>query len=84
VSALSNESRVQFELGHEEAIVLFELLADFQSEDALVIPSSAERLALIRLSGALERVLVDVFRTDYKEILRAARQRLVEQAGEMK
>jgi len=75
------KERVQLELGRDEAVVLFELLADFQYEATLAIPSTAERLALHRLGGALESVLVDPFRPDYLDILSAARRSLSEQYG---
>jgi len=75
------QQRVQVELAHDEAVVLFELLADFQYQATLSIPSTAERLALLRLGGALESVLVDPFRSDYLDILSTARRNLSEQYG---
>ena len=75
--------RINFELSHDEAVVLFELLADLPDGGPLQIPSSAERLALLRLSGALERVIVDPFCSDYRDVLSEARRRLSKQAGEL-
>ena len=42
---------VNLQLGIDEALVLFEMLADFQRQPSLTVATSAERLALIRLHG---------------------------------
>lgn len=72
---------VNLRLGIDEALVLFEMLADFQGQPSLSVATSAERLALIRLCGVLETTLVEPFRPDYQEILGAARARLKAQSG---
>jgi hypothetical protein len=69
------------ELGRSESLVLFDLLADFDSQTQLDIPSSAERLALIRLHGALESAMVEPFQPDYQKLLASARAKLVAQDG---
>jgi hypothetical protein len=74
--------RAAIEIGVDEAIVLFELLADLDTnQQALELNSPAERLALVRLHGALEQNLVESFSPDYSELLKSARSRLSEQAG---
>ena len=75
------QQRVQFELAHDEALVLFELLADLGDQASLSIPSTAERLALRRLFGALESALVEPLYPDYANLLKAARGSLSEQYG---
>ena len=72
---------VNLHLGIDEALVLFEMLADFQSAPSLTVTTPAERLALIRLHGVLETTLVEPLRPDYRELLGAARVRLKEQLG---
>ena len=67
-------------LGIDEALVLFEVLADFQSQPSLAVPTAAEGLALIRLHGLLEKTLVEPFRPDYRELLEGARARLKAQS----
>ena len=74
---------VNLQLGIDEALVLFEMLADFQSEPSLTVATSAERLALVRLHGVLEKTLVEPFRPDYRELLGAARSRLKAQSGDV-
>src|SRR6185312_551706 len=68
---------IQLDLDHAAALVLFELLADFREETALVIPSEAERFALFSLVCSLESVLAEPFRPDYLEIVSEARKSLV-------
>jgi hypothetical protein len=63
---------VQIDLSEDEAVVVFEWLSDFDVE---AIPS-AERAALNGLLSALERVLAAPFRSDYADVLAAARVRL--------
>ena len=55
---------MDLQFGIDEALVLFEMLADFHSQSSLAIQSPEERLALIRLHGALEKSLVEPFRRD--------------------
>ena len=51
-------------------------------QSSVAVPSSAERLALIRLHGVLEKSLVEPFRPDYQQVLEAARARLRAQFGD--
>lgn len=75
------DSIISLEIGRDEALVLFELLADFYSQPKLDIPTAAERLALVRLHGALEKTLVEPFRKDYLTLINEARARLSAQSG---
>ena len=69
------------QLGIDEALVLFETLNEFYDQPSVAVPSDAERLAFIRLHGALEKSLVEPFRPDYQKLLEAAKARLVAQFG---
>lgn len=71
-----SDKKINFELGRDEALVLFELLAGFYDESTLDVPTPAERLALVRLHGALERTLVEPLQPDYRILLASARDRL--------
>jgi hypothetical protein len=59
------------------------MLAGFYSQPTLEIGSSAERLALLRLHGALEKALVEPFRPDYGKLIDEARSLLSAQFGKM-
>jgi hypothetical protein len=76
-----SDEAMTLKIGRDEPLVLFELLADFYSQPALDIATIAERLALVRLHGALEKTLVEPFRPDYKQLLDSARAHLRAQAG---
>jgi hypothetical protein len=78
-----NEAKVLLEISEDEALLLFELLADFSNQSSLEIPSTSERLALARLHGALEKTLVIPFSENYRDLLSAARLRLADQAGKV-
>ena len=69
-------------IGKSEALVLFDFLADFHQERSLDVNDNAERLALVRLHGALESTLVEQFSSDYREIISAARNDLTQQWGD--
>jgi hypothetical protein len=75
------EEIVSLQLGIDEALVLFELLAGFYDQPALEIPSAAERLTLLRLHESLENELLEPFQPDYQEKVNAARARLLAQFG---
>jgi len=77
----SMNDNVTLTIPRVEALILFELLIDFYREAEIPVRDNAERLALVRLGGALERVLVEPFREDYKQIMAEARQRLNEEWG---
>jgi len=69
-------------IGKPEALVLLDFLADFHQERSLDVKDNAERLALMRLHGALESTLVEHFSSDYREIISAARNHLTQQWGD--
>jgi hypothetical protein len=68
-------------IGKSEALILFDLLTDFHSESSLQVIDNAERLALVRLHGALESTLFEQFSADYREIISTARNDLTRQWG---
>jgi hypothetical protein len=74
----SNET-VTLIIGKAEALILFELLHDFHRQPTLEIKDDAERLALVRVHGALESTLLEPFSKDYAEIISAARSDLLQQ-----
>jgi hypothetical protein len=60
-----------------EALILFELLANFHEESSIQVRDQAERIALWNLSSLLEKSLVDLFSPNYKELLLQAKQKLI-------
>ena len=75
------EDKINLELGRDEALVLFELIADYNMEPELKLQDPSERIALNLLVGAFEKTLVEPFTPGYLELVKAARSRLVEQHG---
>ncbi len=71
---------IDFPLGMDEALVVFEFLETVSKEALREIASEAEVLALMRVAGAIERTIPEVFAPDYKDLLAAARERLERQA----
>jgi len=71
---------ISLELTHDEALVLFEWIHGVEEERRFrqVVSQSAEVVALWALSGALEKALAEPFAPDYRELIRAASQRLVQ------
>jgi hypothetical protein len=75
---------VTLDISDDEALVLYDLLADYAEHDTgrqLTIRSAAERNALWALSAALDKLLVAPFQENYKEQLAAARARVEERGG---
>jgi hypothetical protein len=70
---------VAITLEKDEALVLFELLA---SEKLVKSIDVAERNALWALEGALEKKLAEPFSAEYAELLKSARQSLVDRYGQ--
>jgi hypothetical protein len=72
------------ELSDDEALVLFDLLADYATKDDgrnLPIRHASERNALWTLEASLERQLTAPFQSDYGAQLEAARLHLEEMNG---
>ena len=76
-----SDDNVSLTLSRDEALVLFELLAEYDREPELKLPNHPERIARVRLCGAFEKTLVEPFRPDYLDLLNAARSRLVKRYG---
>lgn len=70
---------IAINLEDDEALVLFDLLASKQLEDAIGVP---ERKALWALEALLEKTLTAPMRPDYSRLLEAARQSLMERYGD--
>ena len=75
------DSTTTLTLERAEALVLFELLSDFDSQPCLPLRTPAEKLALTRLHGALEKVLVEPFMPEYHSLIDEARSELTAQAN---
>jgi hypothetical protein len=67
---------IDISLGRDEALILFELLFDLSGKTSFSLDDSVDRLALVRLHGALESTLVEAFDPAYDALLHAARARL--------
>lgn len=75
---------VNLELSPDEALVLFEWLSRTDQDDALepLVEHWSEQLALWAVLGKLEGVLAEPFDPSYKELLLAARERMVAEVTE--
>jgi hypothetical protein len=67
---------VSIGLTKDEALVLFEFLSRFSSQDVLEIQDQAEERALWNLACSLEKVLAEPFSERWVEIISEARERL--------
>lgn len=70
---------VTITLEQDEALVLLELLSSEKLEASVDTP---ERNALWALEGALDKQLAEPFSPNYSELLKKARQSLLERYGE--
>ena len=77
-----DDQPVSLALTQDEALVLFELLSRYDDTESLSTEDNSEVLALWRLHGTLQKVLVTPFLPDYAERLEAARERLRVQYGD--
>jgi len=68
-------------LGRAEALVLFEMLADYHNQPCVEVRPPADKIALVRLHGALEGSLVEPFMPDYRSLVDEARSELATEAG---
>jgi len=67
---------IAIRLSHDEALVLFDFFSRFDDSDDFTLRHNAEYLAFSRHSAQLDTALVEPFRPEYAELLRAARERI--------
>lgn len=67
---------IEIKLTGDEALVLFEFLSRFDESQALEIVDQSEERVLWNLHGDLQKKLVEPFKSDYRDLLRSARNRL--------
>jgi hypothetical protein len=72
---------VTLTIGRAEALVLFDLLADFRVQAHLPIRDAAQRATLRYLEYCLEKAIVEPFSPDYDQALEVARQAVVTKWG---
>ena len=70
--------KIDITLTRDEAIVLFEFLSRFSDNNELSIKHPAEVTVLWRLTGLFEKILSEPFRSDYLQLVAAARAALQE------
>ncbi len=79
---MSEIDSVSVELSKDEALVLFDLLHRWEDAgDVRGKVETSEQAALWGLSAALESLLVEPFATNYQDLVRRSRQRLLDRGG---
>ncbi len=63
-------------LTEDEAIVLFEFFARYGDTGELQIKHPAEYIALMHLSGQIDKTTAAMFKPDYENLLAEARKRI--------
>jgi len=67
---------MRIELSNDEALVLFELIARFEVQDAPPWSEPGEKQVIGRIEGQLEKALVEPFKPNYNKLVEQARHRL--------
>lgn len=73
---MNTNDSVAIELTADEALVLFEFLQRYTDTDLLRVEHQAEQRMLWNLGCLLEKAIAVPFRSDYGDLLEAARSRL--------
>jgi hypothetical protein len=68
--------KIQIELSDDEALILFERLAQLDDQNALPAQDHAEELVFWNVQGQLERRLVAPLKPNYKELVEEAKTRV--------
>lgn len=71
-----SEETVVLRLSKDEALVLYEFVSRFGTEERVEVKDPAEERALWNLEALLEKELVEPLAPDYSEILEQAKARL--------
>jgi hypothetical protein len=67
---------MKLELTEDQALVFFEWLARLDEQDAFPCEDPAEEQVLWSLHGQLEKLLVEPFQPNYRELVEKARTRV--------
>lgn len=73
--------KVSLDLSRAEALVLFELLARYDTEDKIDVVDQAEQRVLWNLSSMLEKLLTEPFLSNYAELLAQACEEVRDQSA---
>ncbi|HBE82453.1 MAG TPA: hypothetical protein DDW24_06705 [Blastocatellia bacterium] len=67
---------IKIELNSDEALILFELLSRYSDTDELAIEDQAEQRVMWNLCCDLEKLLIEPFSNNYREMVVDARSRI--------
>lgn len=67
---------MQLELSSDEALVLFELISRMEKLEARPWSEAGEQEVIWRIEGQLEKVLLEPFQSNYKELVSQAREQV--------
>ena len=73
--------KITLELSHDQALVLFECLANLDETRSVLVVDDAEQKVFWRLEGLLESQLTEIVDPNYKELLKEAKARLMKDEG---
>jgi len=71
---------ITLSIGRDEAVILFDMLAEFSTQATLPIRDEADRIALFRLHGAIESTFAELPQATYQKLLNTARLHLAQQS----
>ena len=71
-------SKIQIEISEDEAIVLFEFFERFGEKEEMYFVHPAEYLALMKISGQIDKSTSAMFKENYVEILKKARENIAD------
>ncbi|MAT83906.1 MAG: hypothetical protein CMD39_06415 [Gammaproteobacteria bacterium] len=72
-----SKNAIALEVSQDEALVLFEWLAELDSNNSGPADGSAEQKVLWKLEGQLERLLVEPLESDYQQLVEEARRNVL-------
>ena len=67
----------EIKITKDDALILFEMLSRFDEDETLSIEHQSETQMLWNISSTLEKQLTEPFEKNYRQILQAARDRLI-------
>ncbi len=68
---------ITIELTKDEALVLYELISQLDETESLPIKDHAEEIVFWKIEGQLERILVESFDPNYKQLIAEAKERVI-------
>ena len=75
---MTGVDEINLKISEDDAIVLFEFFERFDEKEKLYFVHPAEYISFMKIVGQIDKCTSAMFKSDYRDLLRKARERIAE------